>query len=91
MGKIKKCVLFVNKLKEIKDVRFENFNLASEACLSGKALKQQLISRLNNLNKAGDSDKDLKNFINRAFQPLFEKVNQKYFSRCKYITLVSNF
>ena len=81
MGKIKKCVLFINKLQEIKDVRFENFNLASEACLSGKTLKQQIITRLNNLNKAGDSDKNLKNFINRTFQPLFEKVNQKYFSR----------
>ena len=81
MGKMKQCVLFVNKLKEINDVRFENFNLASEACLSGKVLKQQIITRLNNLNKAGDSDKDLKNFINKTFQPLFEKVNQKYFSR----------
>ena len=80
MGEIKQCVLFVKKLKEIKDVRFENFNLASEACLSGEVLKQQITTRLNNLNKAADSDKNLKNFINETFQPLFEKVNQKYFS-----------
>ena len=81
MGKIKKCILFVNKLKEINDVRFENFNFASEACLSGEALKQQIITRLNNLNKVDDSDKDLNNFINRTFQPLFKTVDQKYFSR----------
>ena len=81
MGKIKKCVLFVTKLQEINDVRFENFNLASEACLSGETLKQQIITRLNNLNKVDDSDKNLNNFINRTFQPLFEKVDQKYFSR----------
>ena len=87
MGKIKKCVLFVNKLKEINDVRFENFNLASEACLSGEALKQQIITRLNNLNKAGDSDKDLKNFILYKNDTKYKVTSMKFYET----TMVINF
>ena len=54
--------------------KFSNFNLASNACLSGLDIEVQIKNRLRSLEGATNTDIGLKLFIQDKFTPAFHKV-----------------
>ena len=74
-GDIKQMISLLSELNKphVRD-KFSNFNLASNACLSGFDIEVQIKNRLNNLDSAINKHTDLKLFIQDKFIPAFHKL-----------------
>ena len=72
---VQQMLLLLNALesKEVKD-RFFGFNLASNACLSGVDIENQIKGRLKNLEAAIEVHAELNSFIYNRFMPAFNKL-----------------
>tara|TARA_B100000315_G_scaffold136603_1_gene125870 strand:+ start:567 stop:2216 length:1650 start_codon:yes stop_codon:yes gene_type:complete len=69
---------FVKSLAVLSNnTRYEEFGLASAACLSGKMIEDQLGDRYRKLHGAGNSNPALKDFLDRQFTLAFEEILKK--------------
>ena len=58
--------------------------------MSGKSLKDQIRTRLNNLSKVSNSNQNLKTFITKTFLPLSKEIESNYYSRWPVNSLNNN-
>ena len=73
------CIDFVKLLNSL-ETQEEEFDLASQACLSGVELRRQIRKRLEKLISEG-KDKNLNLFLVKSFSPLLKQIEQKYFKK----------
>ena len=78
LKEILECVSFVKKLKDIKTLDSHDLNYASEACLSGKTLINQINMRLEKLDLVSKSEPALEEFLNKFFSPLLGQIKKEF-------------
>ena len=77
---LNKAIKFITKLENLsKEKNTIKAKLASDACLSGKELINQIENRIKRLNRVKKTNPELNSFFLKTFLPLWKRIKKRYY------------